>query len=288
MTKSINNTCIAILYPGDMGQAIAKELISANFRVISVSNGRSTNTIERIKNAGIEDVKTIENIVKEANYIISLTNAEASISIAEIVATEMELQKKYPVFIDMNSNNPQTVSKIQKIITKTKGLFINAAVLGNSHKVATNAKIIVSGTNTKQFIDTIGQVFHVKNVGSDITSASAFKLLFAMVNKSINGLFFETMIAASHYGFIDELNNELELFLPGTYQDLVKTTPTYPQHIKRRITEMDELVKMLKTENLPFHYALSAQEIFEQIDKEKILEDKTVHSVRDVFNIFKK
>lgn len=98
MTKSINNTCIAILYPGDMGQAIAKELISANFRVISASNGRSTNTIERIKNAGIEDVKTIENIVKEANYIISLTNAEASISVAEIVATEMELQKKIPCF----------------------------------------------------------------------------------------------------------------------------------------------------------------------------------------------
>ncbi len=200
----------------------------------------------------------------------------------------MELQKKYPVFIDMNSNNPETVSEIQKIITNTKGLFINAAVLGNSNKVATNAKIIVSGTNTKQFIDTIGQVFHVKNVGSDITSASAFKLLFAMVNKSMNGLFFETMIAASHYGFIDELNNELESFLPGTYQDLVKTTPTYPQHIKRRITEMDELVKMLKTENLPFHYALAAQETFEQIDKEKILENKTVHSVRDVFDIFKK
>lgn len=282
------NTCIAILYPGDMGHAIAKELISANFRVISASNGRSTNTIERIKNAGIEDVKTLENIVKEADYIISLTNAEASISVAKSVAAEMELQKKYPVFIDMNSNNPETVSEIQKIITNTKGLFINAAVLGNSNKVATNAKIIVSGTNTKQFIDTIGQVFHVKNVGSDITSASAFKLLFAMVNKSMNGLFFETMIAASHYGFIDELNNELESFLPGTYQDLVKTTPTYPQHIKRRITEMDELVKMLKAENLPFHYALSAQETFEQIDKEKILENKTVHSVRDVFDIFKK
>ena len=288
MTKSINNTCIAILYPGDMGQAIAKELISANFRVISASNGRSTNTIERIKNAGIEDVKTIENIVKEADYIISLTNAEASISVAKSVAAEMELQKKYPVFIDMNSNNPETVSEIQQIITNTKGLFINAAVLGNSNKVATNAKIIVSGNNTKQFIDTIGQVFHVKNVGPDITSASAFKLLFAMVNKSMNGLFFETMIAASHYGFIDELNNELESFLPGTYQDLVKTTPTYPQHIKRRITEMDELVKMLKAENLPFHYALSAQETFEQIDKEKILENKTVHSVKDVFDIFKK
>jgi len=288
MTKSINNTCIAILYPGDMGQAIAKELISANFRVISASNGRSTNTIERIKNAGIEDVKTIENIVKEADYIISLTNAEASISVAKSVAAEMELQKKYPVFIDMNSNNPETVSEIQQIITNTKGLFINAAVLGNSNKVATNAKIIVSGNNTKQFIDTIGQVFHVKNVGPDITSASAFKLLFAMVNKSMNGLFFETMIAASHYGFIDELNNELESFLPGTYQDLVKTTPTYPQHIKRRITEMDELVKMLKAENLPFHYALSAQETFEQLDKEKILENKTVHSVRDVFDNFKK
>ncbi len=282
------NTCIAILYPGDMGHAIAKELISANFRVSSASNGRSRNSIERVKNAGIEDVKTIENIVKEADYIISLTNAEASISVAKSVAAEMELQKKYPVFIDMNSNNPETVSEIQKIITNTKGLFINAAVLGNSNKVATNAKIIVSGTNTKQFIDTIGQVFHVKNVGSDITSASAFKLLFAMVNKSMNGLFFETMIAASHYGFIDELNNELESFLPGTYQDLVKTTPTYPQHIKRRITEMDELVKMLKTENLPFHYALAAQETFEQIDKEKILENKTVHSVRDVFDIFKK
>lgn len=278
--------CFGILCPGDMGQAIAKELLLHNYKVITASEGRSESTKKRISEIGITDVKAVKNVVEQADYILNLTNAASSVAIAQLVAKEIEFTKRKPIYVDLNSNNPKTALQIKACFDEVDSHFINAAVLGIPNNVKETAKIIVSGKNTEALIHHLSVALQVKNVGEDIESASAFKLLFAMVNKAMCGLFFETMLAASHYGFLEELNDELQDFLPGTYQDLIKTSTTYPKHIKRRIPEMTELQEMLEGENLEANFAKSTKRILKIVDESGIMEGKNPKTVREVFSYF--
>lgn len=286
--KHLNsNICIAIIFPGDMGTAIARELIKKNFRVISASEGRSEKTLENIKKVGIEDVHSLEKLVQEADYIFSLTNSKASTDVAKEITKLTEYKSTKTVYVDLNSNNPETALNIQKTIEKGQTLFVNGAVLGNTENIAENGTIVVSGKYAEEIFLLLSGTFKVKNLGESIETASAYKLLFSMVNKSINGLFFETMLGAAHFGFLEELNQELQNFLPGTYEDLKKTTSTYPQHIVRRIDEMQELENMLKSHNLSHNYAHSSKMIFNKVAKSGILNDKHPSSVSEVFQYFK-
>lgn len=104
----------------------------------------------------------------------------------------------------------------------------------------------------------------------------------------MNALFFETMTAASHFGILDELNDSLQDFLPGTFQDLMKTTPTYPQHLFRRIDEMKGLSQMLENESLPSVIASGIAKTFETVYQSQIFEGEEPKNVIETFQNFKK
>ncbi|RXM39117.1 hypothetical protein BOQ62_13670 [Chryseobacterium sp. CH21] len=287
MKNNTSKITIAILYPGDMGFVIAKELIKNDFRIVSVSEGRSELTKKNIKNAGIEDLPSIKELAEVSDYILSLNSPKSSITIAKEVAESIAFTQKKAVFVDLNSNSPETALEIEKMMIHSGTRFINGAVMGASQDIPHSAVFVLSGKETQEFITLLSPIFKIKNAGDQTVSASAYKLLFSMVNKGINALFFETMIAAAHFGILDELNESLMKYLPGTYEDLKKTTPTYPQHIKRRIDEMNGLSEMLQTENLPNGIALTAAQIFEKIYNSGIFEDKTPKTVTETFEYFK-
>lgn len=177
---------------------------------------------------------------------------------------------------------------IEKLLTSIQIPFVNGAVMGASKDVPDNAVIVVSGSQRSHFIDFFGDLFRIKDAGEKTEAASAYKLLFSMVNKGMNALFFETMTAAAHFGVLDELNESLEEFLPGTYLDLLKTTPTYPQHIFRRIDEMKGLSEMLKNEDLPNVIASGTAETFERVYQSNIFGNENPREVVETFQIFKK
>ncbi|WBV57017.1 DUF1932 domain-containing protein [Chryseobacterium daecheongense] len=279
---------IAILFPGDMGTQISKTLIKNKYTVITAGEGRSQVTLQNIKDAGIHDVNTLQNIAEQADIIISLANPEASPKVAENIIGHLKNTDNRPVFIDLNSNTPQIALAIEKMCSTWNIRFVNGAVMGASKDVPDQATFVVSGIWRNLFAEQFGGIFKIKDAGEKTEAASAYKLLFSMVNKGMNALFFETMIAASHYGILDELNESLQAFLPGTYQDLIKTTPTYPQHISRRIDEMKGLTDMLRSEGLPHTIAAGTAETFERVDESGIFKNEKFDGVTEAFRSFKK
>ncbi|MFP3595712.1 DUF1932 domain-containing protein [Chryseobacterium sp. SIMBA_029] len=279
---------IALLFPGDMGTQIAKELIKHQFKVITAGEGRSPRTLQNIQNAGIEDAGSLQNVVNQAEVILSLTSPEGSIIIAEQVISCLKNTDNRPVYIDLNSNTPVAALAIEALFSAIDIQFINGAVMGASKDIPDHAALVVSGIHRHAFIDLFSTLFTIKDAGEKTEAASAYKLLFSMVNKGMNALFFETMTAATHFGILDELNESLQAFIPGTYQDLTKTTPTYPQHIFRRIDEMKGLTEMLDSENLPSVMASGTAETFERVYQSGVFKDEHFESVVETFQSFKK
>ncbi|MBK1896120.1 NAD(P)-dependent oxidoreductase [Chryseobacterium paridis] len=279
---------IAILFPGDMGAQIAKALVKNNYTVITAGEGRSTRTLENIKSIGIDDVGSLQNIAEQADVVLSLTSPEGSLKVAKNIMCCLENTDNRPVYIDLNSNTPEIALTIEKLFSSKNIQFINGAVMGASKDIPDHGTLIVSGEHRKVFLDLFSSVFKIKDAGEKTEAASAYKLLFSMINKGMNALFFETMTAAAHFGILDELNGSLQEFLPGTYQDLMKTTPTYPQHIFRRIDEMKGLTDMLKSENLPSVIASGTAETFERVYKSGIFENENFEGVIETLQSFKK
>lgn len=279
---------IALLFPGDMGTQIAKELIINHFKIITAGEGRSTKTLQNTKDAGIEDVGSLQKAVEQADVIISLTSPEGSLKLAEQVILCLKNTENRPLYIDLNSNTPASASIIEELLLSVNIRFVNGAVMGASKDIPDHATIVVSGTHRALFMDLFSAVFTIKDAGKKTEAASAYKLLFSMVNKGMNALFFETMTAAAHFGILDELNESLQAFLPGTYEDLIKTTPTYPQHLFRRIDEMKGLTEMLRNENLPNIIASGTAETFERVYESRIFENEKFEGVTETLQSFKK
>ncbi|ANF49059.1 hypothetical protein A0O34_00140 [Chryseobacterium glaciei] len=279
---------IALLSPGDMGTQIAKALIKNNFKVVTAGEGRSAKTLQNIQYTGIEDAGSLQNTIEQADVILSLTSPEGSIKLAENIVSCLKNTSNRPLYVDLNSNTPAIALSIEELLLSMNIKFVNGAVMGASKDIPETGVLVISGTHRQLFIDLFGKVFKIKNAGEKTEAASAYKLLFSMVNKGINALFFETMTAAAHFGILDELNESLQNFLPGTYQDLLKTTPTYPQHILRRIDEMKGLTEMLKSENLPNIIASGTAETFERIHQSNIFENEKPKDVIETFQNFKK
>ncbi|MGC5743731.1 DUF1932 domain-containing protein [Chryseobacterium sp. NFX27] len=279
---------IAVLFPGDMGTQIAKALIEQNFKVITAGEGRSARTLQNIKDLGIIDTHFLQDAVDEADVILSLTSPEGSLKMAENIISCLKKSSNRPLYVDLNSNTPALASSIEKLFSLVSIPFVNGAVMGASRDVPNHAVLVVSGIYRHLFINLFASVFKIKDAGEKTEASSAYKLLFSMVNKGMNALFFETMTAAAHFGILDELNESLQAFLPGTYQDLMKTTPTYPQHIVRRIDEMNGLAEMLKDENLPNIIASGTATTFERVSKSGIFENEKPQGVVETLQNFKK
>lgn len=279
---------IAVLFPGDMGTQIAKALINHNFKVITAGEGRSERTLQNIKELGIIDTHSLQDTVEQADVILSLTSPEGSLKVAESIISCLEKASNCPLYVDLNSNTPALAATIEQLFLSIDIPFVNGAVMGASKDIPDHAVLVVSGMYRNLFINLFAPVFKIKDAGEKTEAASAYKLLFSMVNKGMNALFFETMTAAAHFGILDELNESLQEFLPGTYQDLMKTTPTYPQHIVRRIDEMKGLAEMLESENLPNIIASGTAQTFERVLESGIFENEKPEGVIETLQNFKK
>lgn len=279
---------IAVLFPGDMGTQVAKALINQNFKVITAGEGRSTRTLKNIQDSGIIDTGSLQNTVEQADIILSLASPEGSLKIAESTVSCLKNTVNRPLYVDLNSNTPAIALSIENLLSSEHIPYVNGAVMGASQHVPDHAIFVVSGAHRHLFVETFEQVFKIKDTGEKTDAASAYKLLFSMVNKGMNALFFETMTAAAHFGILDELNETLQEFLPGTYHDLTKTTPTYPQHIARRIDEMKGLADMLSCENLPHIISSATAETFERVYHSHIFENEKPQGVIETFQNFKK
>ena len=68
---------VAILSPGDMGHAIGQLLKENELRVLTCLTGRSDRTKQLSEQAGITDVPNMNELVQQADVLMSVTVSEA-------------------------------------------------------------------------------------------------------------------------------------------------------------------------------------------------------------------
>ena len=253
---------IAILSPGDMGHGVGKVLAERGYTVITCLAGRSQRTRELAAAAGFGDVPSLEDVVREADLIMSILVPSQAAALATEVAQAMRATGTSRPFADCNAVSPRSASAIAAIIGGAGGDYIDAGIIGSSPARGAVPRIYTSGPGAGLMDELDGAGVAVRNLGPSIGRASAIKMCYASMTKGTNALRVAMLAAADSLGLYDELLEELGQSQGGTLSQMESGIPGLPANAGRWIGEMEEIAETFEQAGVTPRFHQGAAEMF--------------------------
>ena len=236
-------TTVGILSAGDMGSAIGAMLTRVGVDAATVLEGRSPLSRTRAAEAGMRDVGSLDDLVRQSALILSVLVPSESKGIADAVAGAMGRTGARPVFAECNAIAPQTVEAIAKRIGGLGATFIDAGIIGSPPKPGGNTRICCSGPDVSAMSVLADAGLTVKTVGPEIGQASGLKMVYAASTKGTTALWTQLLTAARMLGLDGALFEELGTGSSGTADQLIGGVPAMPRRSRRWVGEMWEIAK---------------------------------------------
>lgn len=231
---------VAVLSPGDMGSAVGSALASNGLRVITALNGRSDRTKELATSSSIEDAGTLENVVEQADLILSILVPDQAEQLVADIATEISKSGKAVAFADCNAVSPETGKRMATVIESAGGRFIDAGIIGGPPRGGTPPRFYASGPHESVLGELDGRGITVPMMGGEVGRASAIKMCYAAITKGTQALYAATLVAAESLGTYEELIKEMESSQPGTVASMQRVSAVSDRAF-RWIGEMEEI-----------------------------------------------
>ncbi|HWP57905.1 MAG TPA: DUF1932 domain-containing protein [Candidatus Acidoferrales bacterium] len=242
---------VAILSIGEMGYHWARLLSSRGVEVLSYLGGRSEATQRRAAAAGVRQVKSMAQLVAEADLVVSIVVPFAALRVASSVAKALlKTPKPGLLFLDANAISPITAARIERVLEHAGASFVDGAIIGSASRLEEKAVVYVSGPQAER-IKALGACgLKIEVLGREIGQASAFKILYAGLSKGLQGLFVELLLGARKYGLLDELIARYHKSYPGLLDGVAHSIAALTVHGARRAEEMVELAKTMRAKGL--------------------------------------
>ncbi len=233
----LNETTIGLLFPGEMGAAVAAMLRGGGATVVTTLRDREGRTAERCAEAGIDVLDSLADVARRAQVIISLVPPANAIEVVEAYCELLPLAPKGVIYIDANSISPESAATVAEIVQRHGGRFVDAAINGLAKKLTTSGTLFLSGDCAQDVATLFAGAVRVRVVAS----ASTMKMLLGGMSKGLCGLFLELALVAERRGMLGEMLAAAEEIYPGVQAVVDRMLPTYAEHSGRRATEMGEL-----------------------------------------------
>lgn len=185
---------------------------------------------------------SIEDAVRDADIVLSLNSAPASVRVAEQVAP---LLKKGALFADLNDGTPGTKKKLAGLFPA--GVFVDVAIMEPVQGKAAKVSLAAAGTGAKKFIELMSpaapHLVYVSDVPGD---AAARQLLAQFVSKGITSVIIDALWAAETMGLEEwtweHIQRELTALTGEKIHRLISETG---KNFKRNQVELMDVVEML-------------------------------------------
>lgn len=238
---------VGLLYPGDMGTAVAKLLRSSGLRVVTSLDGRSAATVRNCRAAGIEEVPGLGDVVKTASILLVLVPPAAAGAVARQVRDQFHWRGEGDrlIYVDLNSIAPDTARAIAGEFAQSSVDFVDGAISGPAARLAERCVLYLSGVRAGPVAALFEGKMRVQVLGDAPGQASTMRMLLSGMTKGVIALFVEMAIAARSAGVLDRLLTAYRGSYPGIMEVVDRTLPSYPQHAARRGQEMAEVENTL-------------------------------------------
>jgi hypothetical protein len=263
------NATIAILSIGQMGLGIAQLLKSHNYHIITNISSRSTATKSRAESAGIELFETDEELVAQADYILSIVpprDAVATAKRVEIALAKVNREGREDLYyLDLNAISPTTTKAIATSFSQNARLlrFIDGGIIGGPPSQSSSPSesgesgwqrpgVPLSGPHPLHSAPISGahlaEVLNTRYLGSEIGTASGLKCCFAALSKGFTALALQSFTTASSLGVLSPLLEYMDVYNLGARQKAEKSVVGCTGKAYRWVEEMNQIGECFEEE----------------------------------------
>jgi len=265
--KDMQLRTVGIMSPGDMGSAVGQVLAQHGLTVIAALGERSPRTKALAAQVGIADVDTMENLVRQADVVLSILDPDAAITAAERVAEAMKSAGATPLYADCNSIAVQSARRIGTIMQGVGAPFAEASIIGAPPRGSSKPRIYVSGPQAAAFAQ-LGQFgLTVRVLGPEEGRAKAIKICYATVTKGTQALLTESFVSAKRLGVFDVLMTELETSQKALLKFAQDGLQQMPPKAHRWVGEMNEIAATYQGVGLTPKMLAGAAEIYRDVSQ---------------------
>src|SRR6516162_6071872 len=234
------NPVVAVIAPGMMGAAVGRRLVDHGVKVLTSLEGRSAETKERAKTAGMAAVSDDE--IATSDFILSILPPGDAVALAQRFVPALTASNSKPVYVDCNAVSPPTVERIAAAIAPTGSPFVDAGIIGAPPKPNdAGPRFYASGPDAPRFAALKDFGLDIRVLGGPMSAASALKISYAGITKGTQALGAAMLLAATRAGSADALMAELQLSQKEMFPWLKRSLAQMPPKAYRWVAEMHEI-----------------------------------------------
>lgn len=259
-------TTVGLISPGEMGHAIGAVLNHNGARVITNLNGRSENSVERARRAGIVDVRDDRALAEQSDMIFCVVAPALARDVAERVAHAIELSGSTLLYVDCNAIAPHTVRPIESLLADIGARFADVGIVGGPPAIdGPGPRLYASGPGAKELTALRDNGLDIRVVGPSTGQASGLKMCYGGLTKGLNALTTEILTAAHALDLDDALLAELQSSQSMLLSWMERQIPTMPAKSARWVGEMEEVASTFEVLGLPPQLHQGAARLFQWI-----------------------
>ncbi|HEY6150527.1 MAG TPA: DUF1932 domain-containing protein [Gaiellaceae bacterium] len=245
---------VGLLHPGEMGAAVGEDLLSAGHHVVWASAGRSAETRERAGLAGLEDVGTVEEVVRRSQLILSICPPHAALDVARSVAGFDG------IYVDANAVSPSTAREIG-------GRFVDGGIIGPPPLDPGTTRLYLSGKEAERVASLFQRTALEPRVISDEPgAASALKMVYAAWTKGTAAMLIAIRALARAENVEELLLDEWRLSLPELIERSGSAARSADRKGWRWVAEMEEIAATFAAAGLPDGFHQAAADVFRRVE----------------------
>ena len=260
---------VAIIGAGEMGAAVGRRLREFGARAITSLKGRTSQSIERAKRAGLEIVDD-DDLLANADFVLSIVPPASAMEVAQRFREPLIRSAIRPIFADCNAISPKTVRLIAQVLESTRCRFVDAGIIGGppSDRDASGPRFYVSGPDAHELARLGRHGLDIAPIDGPIGAASGLKLSYAGITKGLIAIGAAMVAGASRAGLSELLHAELMRTQPDLLGRLQRHLPAMAPKAYRWVAEMEEIAEFLAATECGAPIYRGAARLYEQLAEE--------------------
>jgi 3-hydroxyisobutyrate dehydrogenase-like beta-hydroxyacid dehydrogenase len=231
---------VGIVSPGAMGSAVGAALVRGGAGVVVTLAGRSERTRGLADDAGLTVLASIDEVVAQADVLLSIAPPEAARTIAYDLSRAVGRVDARPLVADLNAIAPVTARALADELGGA-GLDLVDGSISGPPPWKPGTRVYLSGARAEEVaalpIEGVERIV----VGEEVGSASAVKMSTASVYKGTSALLAQALLAAEQNGVLDHVLADLEAGAPLLVAEVERRLASAASKSGRYVGEMREI-----------------------------------------------
>jgi len=224
-----------------MGSAVGASLARGGARVVATLAGRSERTRQLAEAAGLTILPGLDEVVREADIVLSIAPPEAAEAIAADLTRAAAIAGVLPLVADLNAISPMKACALRDALGEAGLDLVDGSISGPPPRRAGTTRIYLSGERASEIaalpFDGVATVL----VGPLVGAASAVKMSTASVYKGSTALLMQALLAAQANGVLEHVLADLRAGSPELVASVERRLASAAAKSRRYVGEMHEI-----------------------------------------------